>query len=65
MVVFLILHVHFYIVKDKSMNKFVYVIEPLRVEYGINLHDCVFKRIEIALIRKATAKRCKIVNDSR
>ena len=25
----------------------VYVIEPLRVQYGINLHECVFKRIKI------------------
>ena len=30
------------------MNKYIYtVIEPLRVQYGINLHKCVLKIIKI------------------
>ena len=32
-------------------NKLVYVIKPLQVQYGINLHKCVFKRIKIVWAR--------------
>ena len=31
-----------------AIMQLVWVIEPLRVQYGINLHECVLKRIKIA-----------------
>ena len=34
--------------KKESNINLVYAIEPLPVQYGINLYECVLKRIKIA-----------------
>ena len=34
----------------------VYVIEPLRVQYGINLHECGLKRVKIEFFKTYTYK---------